>query len=56
MMRTPLRTTINEELLDFMRFKALELKVDMNDILEQLIEKYQAGEVQIEAKRRRGEK
>ena len=55
-MRVPLRTTIDEGLLDFMRFKALELKVDMNDILESLIDKYRNGEVQIKVSRKRGEK
>ena len=39
-MRIPLRTTLDEELLNFLRYKALELKVDMNDILEALAEKY----------------
>jgi len=55
-MRVPLRTTIDEVLLDFLRFKALELKVDMNDILEQLVEKYKSGELHIDVKRKRGEK
>ena len=55
-MRLPLRTTIDEDLLDYMRFKALELKVDMNDILEQLIIKYKAGEIQLDVKRKRGER
>jgi len=56
MIRAPLRTTLDEDLLNFLRFKALELKVDMNDILESLVEKYRNGEVQIETKRKRGEK
>ena len=55
-MRVPLRTTFDEELLDFLRFKALELKVDMNDILEVLAEKYKNDEIQIEVKRKRREK
>ena len=56
MIRAPLRTTLDEDLLNFLRFKALELRVDMNDILESLVEKYRNGEVQIEPKRKRGEK
>jgi len=56
MIRAPLRTTLDEDLLNFLRFKAIELKVDMNDILESLVEKYRNGEVQIETKRKRGEK
>ena len=55
-MRVPLRTTFDENLLDFLRFKALELKVDMNDVLEALVEKYKNNEIQIEVKRKRGEK
>ena len=55
-MRVPLRTTFNSELLDFLRFKALELKVDMNDILEELTMKYKHGDVDIAVKRKRGEK
>ena len=55
-MRIPLRTTMDEELLNFLRYKALELKVDMNDILEALAEKYKNKEIHITVKRKRTEK
>ena len=55
-MRVPLRTTFDEDLLNFLRFKAIELKVDMNDILEALAEKYKSNKVQINVTRKRREK
>jgi hypothetical protein len=55
-MRVPLRTTIDENLLEFLKYKAIELKVDMNDIIETLTEMYKDNEVQITVIRKRGVK
>ena len=55
-MRVPMRTTLEEELLNYLRVKAIELKVDMNDILEALAEMYKNNEIHVEVKRRRGRK
>ena len=49
-MRIGFRTTIEEDLLSQIKIKAIEEKLNVNDILEQLIEKYLKGEIVIDKK------
>ena len=51
-MRVGYRTTLEEDLISAVKIKAIELKVNANDILEELIKKYLDGEIQIEVKRK----
>lgn len=51
-MRVGYRTTLEENLISAVKIKAIELKVDANDILEELIRKYLSGETQINVKRK----
>lgn len=51
-MRVGYRTTLEEDLISAIKIRAIELKVDANDILEELIRKYLNGELQIEIKRK----
>lgn len=49
-MRIGFRTTIEETLLSQIKIKAIEEKLNVNDILEKLIEKYLKGEIAIDKK------
>ena len=46
-LRVGFRTTIDEDLLSKIKIKAIQEKVDVNDILEDLIRKYLNDEIQI---------
>ena len=46
-MRIGFKTTIEENLIKQLKIKAIENKVDANDILELLIDKYLKGEVEL---------
>lgn len=46
-MRIGFKTTIEEELINKLKVNAIENKVNVNDILEQLIDKYLKGEIKI---------
>ena len=46
-MRIGFKTTIEETLLSQIKIKAIEEKLNVNDILEKLIEKYLKGEIVI---------
>jgi hypothetical protein len=46
--RIGFKTTIEEDLISPLKIKAIQEKVDVNDILEALIFKYLNGDIQIE--------
>jgi len=50
-MRVGFKTTIDEDLLSRLKIKAIQEKVNANDILESLIAKYLNGEIQIDMKK-----
>jgi hypothetical protein len=50
-MKVGLRTNLDEKLIMELKIKAIQEKVNVNDILEKLIEKYLNGEVKIEIKK-----
>lgn len=50
-MRVGFRTNLDEILLQRLKILAIEMKVDVNDILEPLIEKYLNGEVELNIKK-----
>jgi len=41
------KTTIDEDLLSQIKMKAIQEKVNVNDILEKLIKKYLNGDIEI---------
>lgn len=45
--RKGFRTTIEEDLISKLKIRAIQEKVDVNDILEELIKKYLNGDIQI---------
>lgn len=47
-MRIGFKTTIEEELIKSLKIRALQQNVNVNDILEQLIDKYLKGEIKLE--------
>ena len=47
-MRVGFKTTIDEDLISEIKMKAIQEKVNVNDILEALIKKYLNGDVKIE--------
>lgn len=47
-MRIGFKTTIKEDLINKLKFNAIENKVNVNDILEKLIEKYLKGEIKLD--------
>ncbi len=47
-MRIGFKTTIDEELIKNLKMKALQKGVNVNDILEQLIDKYLKGEIKLD--------
>lgn len=47
-MRVGFRTNLDQDLIDQLKIKAIQEKVNVNDILEKLIEKYLKGEIIIE--------
>lgn len=49
-MRIGFKTTIDEDLLSVLKVKAIQEKVNVNDILEKLIAKYLNNEIQIQLK------
>ena len=53
-MRKGFRTTLEKDLIDDLKIKAIKKGVDVNDILELLIEKYLCGEtiIDIESKKK----
>lgn len=46
-MRIGFKTTIEEKLIKNLKIKALQQGVNVNDILEQLIDKYLKGDIQL---------
>lgn len=46
-MRIGFKTTIEENLINKLKVNAIENKVNVNDILEQLIDKYLKGEIKL---------
>jgi len=50
-LRIGFKTTLDEELLEQLKVDALKKKVNVNDILEQLIEKYLKGEIEVSFKK-----
>lgn len=46
-MRVGFKTTIEENLLSPLKIRAIQEKVNVNDILEKLIEKYLNGDTEI---------
>lgn len=46
-MRKGFKTTLDEDLISQLKIKAIQEKVDVNDILEKLIVKYLNGEIEI---------
>lgn len=46
-LRIGFKTTIEEDLITQLKIDAITNKVDVNDILEQLIEKYLSGEIEL---------
>ncbi len=46
-MRIGFKTTIEETLIKELKMKAIEKNVNVNDILEELIEKYLKGEIKL---------
>jgi hypothetical protein len=48
--RVGFKTTLEENLISKIKMDAIKNKVDVNDILEPLIEKYLGGEIKIELK------
>ena len=51
MLRIGFKTTIDEDLISQIKMKAIQEKVNVNDILEELIKKYLNNEIQIEIKK-----
>jgi len=49
-LRVGFRTTVQKELIDNLKIKAIQQNVNVNDILEKLIEKYLKGEIEITLK------
>lgn len=47
-MRIGFKTTIEENLIKKLKMKALQKGVNVNDILEQLIDKYLKGEIKLD--------
>ena len=47
-MRIGFKTTIEEKLIKSLKMKALEKGVNVNDIIEQLIDKYLKGEIKLD--------
>ena len=47
-MRIGFKTTIDEDLISKLKIKAIQEKVNANDILEKLIEKYLNGDIEID--------
>lgn len=45
--RVGFRTTIEKTLIEKLKIKAIQQNVNVNDILEQLIDKYLKGEIKI---------
>lgn len=50
-MKVGFRTTIDEDLISQIKIKAIQEKVNVNEILEELIRKYLNGEIEIEIKK-----
>jgi hypothetical protein len=50
--RVGFKTTLEEDLISKIKMEAIKEKVDVNDILEPLIEKYLNGEIQIDIKKK----
>lgn len=48
MLRVGFKTTIEENLLSEIKIKAIQNKINVNDILEKLIEKYLNEEIQVD--------
>jgi len=51
-MRVGFKTTLDEELLSKIKIKAIQEKVNVNDILEELIKKYLDQQIILELKRK----
>ena len=49
--RVGFKTTLDEDLISQLKIKAIQEKVNVNDILEKLIEKYLKGETKIVIKK-----
>lgn len=47
-MRVGFKTTIDENLIKKLKIKALQKGVNVNDILEELIDKYLKGEIKLD--------
>lgn len=47
-MRIGFKTTIDEDLISKLKIKAIQEKVNANDILEKLIEQYLNGDIEID--------
>lgn len=46
-MRVGFKTTLDEDLISKIKVRAIEEKVNVNDIIEKLLEKYLNGEIKI---------
>lgn len=46
-LRIGFKTTLEQELIEQLKIEAVKQKVNVNDILEKLIEKYLKGEIKI---------
>lgn len=52
-MRVGFKTTLEEDIISQIKIKAIELKVDVNDIIESLLKLYLSGDIKVEIEKKK---